>query len=120
MTTAQKPVQSEAVRAAESLPWIAGDTHKIEGRAGTYRQILDQGGGFGSNIVAHVCVAHPANHELQKDGEANAALIVRAVNCHADLLAACKGLLSRYRVMGCGDGIEARAAELAITKAGAA
>lgn len=30
------------------------------------------------------------------DSEANAALIARAVNCHDDLLAACKGL------MGCG------------------
>lgn len=34
-----------------------------------------------------------------------------------DLLSACKGLLERYRVMGCGEGIEASAAVLAIAKA---
>ncbi|MNV82132.1 hypothetical protein D3C71_1758470 [compost metagenome] len=35
----------------------------------------------------------------------------------AELRSACEGLLERYRVMGCGDGIEASAAALAIAKA---
>jgi hypothetical protein len=59
-------------------PWVLGDTRSFQGREGTYREVLDDGGHMGSNIIGHVCVAHPYNHDLQQGGEANARLFAAA------------------------------------------
>ena len=74
-------------------PWVlSSDTHKLGGRAGTYRQILD-GDGMGANIIGFVGVAHPANFDINEQGEANARLIVRAVNCHDEMLAVLQAIV---------------------------
>jgi hypothetical protein len=72
-------------------PWVLGDTRSLQGREGTYREILDDGGHMGSNILGHVCVAHPYNHDLQRNGEANARLIIASPR----LLAALQEVLER-------------------------
>lgn len=63
-------------------PWVLSEHGKIEGRAGTYRQVVGEGGMFGGDIVAHVCVLHPYNRDLQLSGEANASLIAAAPDGH--------------------------------------
>jgi hypothetical protein len=70
-------------------PWIVDNEGPIEGRPGIYAEILDDAGPMGANIVARVCVDHPANEDLRNGGRANARLIAAA----PDLLAALKGML---------------------------
>jgi hypothetical protein len=60
-------------------PWVADKVVQLEGRSGSYQQILDGPvTGMGSNILAWVCVAHPYNHDLQESGSHNARLIAAA------------------------------------------
>jgi hypothetical protein len=60
-----------------SGPWKAdAEPQRLDGRAGTYRRIVEAG--CFPNILAHVCVSHPVNGELNEHGEANARLIAAA------------------------------------------
>jgi hypothetical protein len=93
-------------------PWVLGDTRSFQGREGTYREILDDGGHMGSNIIAWVCVAHPYNHDLQRSGCANASLLASA----PALLAALSEVLARIPPGSLASEVRNRA-ESAITKA---
>ncbi len=91
------------------LPWHVGETNKLV----IYRQ-----DGY---AVADCKVFHSRPGSEREVAEANAALIVNAVNCHEELLSALKGLLEEYDLCGEGhDENRLRTARLILEKAGVA
>jgi hypothetical protein len=86
---------------ATNLPWFVHNPQPGDGGSGPHDRVI-VGGHFveadeedGNEYPACVVIAHVKGNATAGDiPTANAELIVRAVNCHAALLAACKEALA--------------------------
>lgn len=96
------------------LPWIAYGQHVQEGASGHKMNVAWCGSVYGAGMVG----GHAESFSItEEQAEANAALIVRAVNGLPEAIAALAGIVADMERKGMGDWPTAKKARAALAKA---